>query len=182
MQIKKLSYSFAIGILLQTGQMNISKIHFKEVIEILKNDFGMDIYIQETKYRQILDIPFLIEAVQKLMNTELKWYPIPNWYEFEYKDFEYSNNEIVQLFYPMNNLLHENMILITMESYIPQMAFEIKNSIIFEIFIEEYEKYSEQHLPFMQNMDYIALFPKVRTIVIIHHEGYTTMINKASQN
>lgn len=156
--------------------MEIETIGFIEVVEILKNDFGLDRDILATKYSELLDIPFFIEVAEKRNNGAIDWKAIANWYEFEYKDFEYSHDEIVAIFYPFINLQNDIMILITMESYKIKKGFLIKKRQEFDFFIENYDQYCGEFMPFMQNSDYIVLFPVSKNVILLHHEGYMTAI------
>ncbi|MFN0201462.1 MAG: hypothetical protein ACKVTZ_08075 [Bacteroidia bacterium] len=160
--------------------IKVDTIPFKEVYALLVEEFGI------TKGLKVIEgkhpLYYLRESVF-FENMEVeKWGKLAFWDAFEYGSYEVSDLEILSLFYPNTTLENEPCVLITDDCFRIETAFGLANKNLFLQFIAEYDEqlkpfYEAKELrpplvEFFQIQDYALLFPSVKRLVVIHHEGY----------
>ncbi|MFS2186170.1 hypothetical protein ACCC92_05815 [Mucilaginibacter sp. Mucisp84] len=146
-------------------------ISFSDAVKIIKElqfvdvEDAVDNFINE---RQIF-------LTAKRLGKEVKFWPIPNWDEFEMGEVDISPIQLVECCFKGLKYQNEKLLIITMESYTTQKVFLV-DFIYYKEFADSYERHIGYNIDFVQPADYIFFLLNQRTVVYINNEGLYTQI------
>lgn len=156
--------------------MRNKKISLKEAERIILSFLSnSEVSIDEKKLTKLTP-DFLIQKAST-NNFRVSKKAIKHWEEFEYGHIDWGEPEIFEILFEKSNYESwGNCILITDPCFSLKIVYQVPSSELWEFVQLEYVEVYNQD--FVQPQDYILFFPEKDTITIIHHSGYSFLIEK----
>lgn len=142
---------------------------FQDAIDIVVNkNKGLYFFFKSEKYYPIIN-EFTIFRLAKILNSSIKWMPVPFWSEVESGSYD-DIDSFLKILIKESPDYKGDYIFYTMGSYSTKKVFSVSADSILDFSIN-YRIYLGQSSTFIGPLDYIVFSEEKNTFTLLYHEG-----------